>query len=131
MEHLSPTYEDVESSALFKFPPSAKDIEYDGDSSGRKGGCTAWIKFEIDPSDLKALQESTLINAFERIRLDEEEGPITRWLEKKGWSQPIESLAGHGYTGDYIYPPVEQWVYVDTSSENRYIVYIITNSEWM
>lgn len=126
-----PAYEDVESGSLFKFPPSAQNIEYDANSANRKGGCTAWIKFEIDLDDLDVLLESTLVGSLTHIRLDTEEGGITYFMKRKGWSQPIESLAGHGHTTDYIYPPVDQWIYVDTSSPDSYIVYIITNAEWI
>jgi|GEM_PF-5539057 len=126
-----PSYEDVEDSLFFNFPPSAKDIEYDASSAGRKAGCTAWIKFEVDPSDLDVFHESTLIDSLEQVRLDKEESGITRHMEKKGWSQPIESLAGHGHTSDYVYPPVSQWIFVDTSSSDSYIIYIITDSNWM
>jgi hypothetical protein len=122
-----PSDEDLQKETFFKLPSSARNLTYDANGLGRKGGCTVWIKFEIDPEDLEALQKSTLVETFEDAQLEEGNG-FSYFMQKKGWVQPKNSIAGVGYNNDYPY--TSQWVFIDTTEQNNFIVYILMNQEW-
>lgn len=122
-----PLYEDVENGVLFKFPPSAQHIEFDADSSDiMEWNCTAWITFEIAPSDIKVFQESTLVESLEQTLIGDEGRVFTYFMEKRGWSQPSDSLVGQGSTNG-TYPPIDHWILIDTSFSESYIVYMIAD----
>jgi hypothetical protein len=122
-----PSYQDLQQEAFFELPSSARNLAYDANGLNRKGGCTIWVKFEIDPGDLEDLQNSTLIESFKGIQLDGD--AFLYFLQRKDWAQPNNSIAGVGYNNDYPY--TSQWVFIDMTDESNFIVYIITNQEWL
>jgi hypothetical protein len=121
-----PSYGNLEQTAIFAFPPSASHIEFSTNAFNRKGGCTIWLQFEMAASDFDTLKASTLVEELTNVRLAG--SPFERFSERMSWSQPLNSIAGHGFSGDGIY--TEQWIFIDINDPNRWVVYLITNMEW-
>jgi hypothetical protein len=65
-----PSYSNLEQTAFFSFPTSARDIEFTTNALNRKGGCTIWVKFEMNASDFDTFKSSTLVEDFTNVRLE-------------------------------------------------------------
>jgi hypothetical protein len=124
---LFPSHADVEKAAFFKLPASAKSMDYKFfkiDPPSYREGCAFWVRFEIDPGDLEALQKSTFVETFEPTQLEGYRLPYFKL--KEDWVLPANALAGFGYSNNF---PIGQWIFVDTTDPSKLIVYIIANRE--
>jgi hypothetical protein len=128
-----PTFASVEDNAYFKFPPSARSIEYDANGVNRKAGCTIWVKFEIDGAELTTFVATTEVPALS-ANVPSSEGGFGFFMDKQGWTLPARVLASHtpldakNHVG-FIY--ADQWIVVDVADSERNIVYLIVNYEWL
>lgn len=83
-----PSYQSVEERAYLRFPASARNIEFYANGVNRKAGCTIWVKFEMDSSDLDTFIASTYVeNLSSSAQL---EGDAFEFFSaERGWSQPL------------------------------------------
>jgi hypothetical protein len=119
-----PSDENVEKTAFFELPSSARNLVYDAYNAN--GACRVWIKFEIDSEDLEVFQNSTLIENFETNRIIRDES-FKLSMQEKGWTQSTYSIAGSGNLNDYFY--TSQWIFIDTTNPSSFVVYIILRQE--
>jgi hypothetical protein len=80
----------------------------------------------MDSSDIGTFSETTTVdNLSSSHRL---EGNAYEFLSRyQQWHQPESSLAGHSEPSMLE----DQWVFVDTSDHKTWVVYLITNKEWL
>jgi hypothetical protein len=128
-----PTNADVERYAYFKFPSTAENIEYYANGVNRKAGCTIWAKFEMDSKEMNVFQSTTYVTNFSSTRLVG--NGFDYFSQSQEWQQPTSSLAGHGNppagASGFFTVYEDQWIFIDTSNPQTWIVYIIVNKEWL
>jgi hypothetical protein len=121
---ISPTYADVERSAVFSFPSSAQMIEYtvDGEANTAfRHDCIIWISFKMKAPELESFQTSTLVASLDPSMLVDID--FNKDLRKSGWKFPLYALIGSADTFE-TGTGMRQWVIVDNSQPDIYTVYI-------
>lgn len=129
-----PSYSDVERSAYFEFPPTARNIEFHANGVNRKAGCTIWAKFDMDSKDLDTFKATTFVaNLSPWTHLTGDDFDL--FARQQGWNQPSGGLAGHSR------PPLgapgvsnsseDQWIFIDTSNPQKWTVFLVVNKEWL
>jgi hypothetical protein len=122
-----PALEGVEHQAFFKLPPSAQNVEYAANGTGRKGGCTIWVSFEMNSEDVESFRASTHASSFQAEPLTE---TLLYFMQKQGWPRPAKTLLGHEFLAGQ-YPYAEQWIILDSKDAPTVRVYLIVNKEWL
>jgi hypothetical protein len=116
-----------ESGEYFMLPSSARDIQRH--CVGATRSYTHWVRFQMDPTDLEPFLKSTFIEMpLSSSTLPQGLGSLGRLLDKAGWAvnTNIPYLAGGG---EKLLD--KQIIFIDASSQDQYIVYLVTKKNWL
>jgi hypothetical protein len=131
VQHLSDTCLGSESSNYFKLPSSARDIQKHSDDSTRS--CTVRIKFQMNSADLEAFLSSTFIKMpLSSTTLPQAIGGLDHLRHQTGWTvnTNVSYFAGEARGEGERYLD-EQIIFIDVSSQDQYIVYLVTKKNWL
>jgi hypothetical protein len=122
---------DGERDTYFRLPSNAQEIEEHSVTHSRS--CTHWIRFEIPPTDLNSFVTTTFIQTpLSSQTLPERWWDFDHLQEVTGWGlSNITSYLG-GEAGGTMGRHLDyQIIFVDTTNPSHYIVYLVTNKNWL
>jgi hypothetical protein len=127
----SPGCTSVHKNRYFTLPMSVTDL--DTASYEDSVSCTQWVRFRIPPSELEPFVTTTLIESplsatiAPNIRM-----MMNELVSEADWTVNVftSSLSGEGDITDQSQSPAGQRIFVDTSDENQYVVYLWTRGYW-
>lgn len=118
-----PSQPHLEDQARLTFPATAEQIQYTISASGRNN-CTIWLQFHIASDEFENFQLSTIASELDNVPPDND--VLDYYLEQTEWELQENYFFGYGERD-----LVTQWIFIDTTQSDEWIVYIITNEEWL
>lgn len=115
----------------YQLPSSATRVEEQSRSASRS--CTTKVKFNMTPNDVDALLASTLIKGrLSSTNTPRLIGGLDVLQSSTNWhiSPNISHLSGEG-NGSERNKLDEMFVYIDTSDNQSYVVYIVIKQNWL
>ncbi|MEL6406155.1 MAG: hypothetical protein AAFR81_17430 [Chloroflexota bacterium] len=114
--------------AQLTLPYSAQNID-NGIINVQSDSCSTWLTFEMSSDEFETFANTTVIDNFEEQMLSG--STIDYFLAEANWEQPANSIAGYADTYGRYGGYMRQWIFIDTSDTDSWIVYVITSENWL
>lgn len=115
----------------FELPSSAAGLKQQSIQSSRS--CTLWVKFEISPTELENFIVTTFVQTpLSSINMPQSIGGVEYIQQQTGWklASATSYVAGETKGSGKLYLD-QQWLFVDTSDQSKYVIYLTTNHNWL